>query len=76
MEKQARKGDGVVDITVEHCFDRDIEPEYAEHRAREVLGVRLSDEQVQQIYVVGTEIEEKYQDMTPEQAKKILNCAR
>jgi hypothetical protein len=74
VEKQAGKGDGTVDITVERCFDRDIEPEYAEYRARQVLGIRLAGEQVQQIYVVGPELEEKHQDMTPEQAKKILSA--
>jgi hypothetical protein len=72
VEKQAGKGDGTVDITVERCFDRDIDQEYAEHKARQVLGIRLAGEQVQQIYVVGPELEEKHQDMTPEQAKKIL----
>ena len=72
VEKHAGKGDGTVDITVEHCFDRDIEPEYAAYRARQVLGIRSSDVQVQQIYVVGTEMKEKYRDMTPEQAQEIL----
>jgi hypothetical protein len=70
IEKKAEQGDGTVHIEVEHCFDRDIEPEYAEHRARQVLGIRPADEQVEQIYVVGPEIEAKFQDMTPEQAKK------
>lgn len=71
-EKHAGKGDGTVDITIERCFDRDIEPEYAEHRARQLLGIRPPDEGVQRIFVVGTEMEEKYQGMTPEQARKIL----
>jgi hypothetical protein len=76
VEEQAGRDDGTIDITIDRCFDRDIEPEYAEHRAREVLGIRPEDEQVQQTYVVVTEMEEKYQDMTPEQAKEILNHAR
>jgi hypothetical protein len=74
VEKQAGKGDGTVDITVECCFERDIEPEYAEYRARQVLGIRPEDEHIQHIYVVGPEIEAKFQDMTPEQAKKILSA--
>jgi hypothetical protein len=73
VEKQAGKGDGIVDITVERCFDRDIDQEYAEHRARQALGLRPADEQVQHIYVVGPETESKFQDMTPEQAQEILN---
>jgi hypothetical protein len=72
VEKHAGKDDGTVDITVERCFDRDVDQGYAEHKARQVLGIRLAGEQVQQIYVVGPELEEKHQDMTPEQAKKIL----
>jgi hypothetical protein len=73
VEKQAGKGDGTVDITVNHWFDRDIEPEYAKHRARQILRIRPPDENEQQIFVVGTEMEEKYRNMTPEQAQEILN---
>jgi hypothetical protein len=73
VEKQASKDDGTVDITVERCFDRDVEPEYAEHRARQVLRIRPADEQVQHIFVVGPELEAKFQDMTPEQAQEILS---
>ena len=75
VEKQAGKDDGTVNITIERWFDRDIEPEYAEHRARQVLGIRPADENVQKIYVVGTEMEEKYQDMIPEQAQEILRLS-
>jgi len=74
VEKQAGKGNGTVDITVETCFDR-IDQEYAEHRARQALGLRPADEQVQHIYVVGPETEAKFQDMTAEQAKEILRRA-
>jgi hypothetical protein len=75
VEKQAGKDDGTVDITVEICFDRQIDQEYADHRSRQVLGIRPADEQVQQIYIVGPELEEKYQGMTPEQAQEILSYA-
>jgi len=73
IEKQAGKGDGAVDITVNHWFDEDIEPEYAKHRARQVLKIRPVDKNVQRIFVVGIEMEEKYRKMTPEQAQEILN---
>ena len=72
VEKQAGKDDGTVEITINRWFDRDIEPAYAEHRAREVLGIRPADKNVQRIFVVRTKMKEKYQDTTPEQARKIL----
>lgn len=73
VEKKAGKDDDVFDVTINRWFDGDIEPEYAKHRARQILRIRPPDENVQQIFVVGTEMEEKYQNMTPEQAKEILS---
>lgn len=72
-EKHAGKGDGTVHIEIERCFDRDIEDEYAVHRARQILGIRSTDGRTETIYVIGPEIDAKYQDMTSEQAKAIMN---
>jgi hypothetical protein len=72
MEKKAGKGDGTVNIEVSLCEDNDkFDEEYAVHRARQVLGLMSFDERT--IFVCGPETEARYEDMTPEQAKKILS---
>lgn len=72
IEKKAGKGDGTVHIEVSICEDNDkFDEEYATHRARQVLGLVSFDERT--IYVCGPETEARYEDMTPEQAKRILS---
>jgi hypothetical protein len=72
VEKKAGKGDGAVHIEVSHYGDNDnFEEEYAVHRARQALGLLSFDEQT--IFVCGPETKARYEDMTPEQAKKILS---
>jgi hypothetical protein len=72
VEKKAGRGNGRVHIEVSLCEDNEtFDEEYAVHRARQVLRLVSLDER--SIFVCGPETEARYDDMTPEQAKKILS---
>jgi hypothetical protein len=72
IERKSTTGKGEVHISVSgYDSDDNFDEEYAVHRARQVLGLMSFDERT--IFVCGPETKARYEDMTPEQAKKILS---
>ena len=74
LEKKTSRGTGEVHIVVANYDANDnYEERYALFQARKVLGLVSFDEQQRTIFVSGPETKARYEDMTPEQAKKILS---
>lgn len=73
IEKKSTVSHGAVVIEVkigDECGN-----DYAIYRARKKLGLISPNEKPREIFVVGPEKEERYDDMTVEQAKEILKSA-
>jgi hypothetical protein len=72
VEKSVTRAKGPIQIEVSVVEDPEFDQEYALFQARKVLGLVSFDEQQRTIFVCDPETEAHYEDMTPEQAKKIL----
>ncbi len=72
IAKAAGAGNRSVHIEVALFDSPEIEEKYATHRAREVLGLIRFDEHTRTIYVVDSGTKARYENMTVDQAKKIL----
>ncbi|WP_024333223.1 hypothetical protein [Desulfotignum balticum] len=73
IEKKSTASNG--DIVIEVRVGDECGNDYAIYRARKKLGLISPNEKPKQIFVVGPEEEERYDDMTVEQAKEILKNA-
>ena len=73
VEKSVTRSKGPIQIEVSVVDNPEFDQEYALFQARKVLGLVSFDEQQRTIFVCDPETEAQYEDMTPEQAKKILS---
>ena len=73
IEKKSTASNG--DIVIEVSIGDECGNDYAIYRARKKLGLISPNEKPKQIFVVGPEEEERYDDMTVEEAKEILKNA-
>jgi hypothetical protein len=73
VEKSVTRAKGPIHIEVSVVDNPEFDQEYALFQARKVLGLVSFDEQQRTIFVCDPETEAQYEDMTQEQAKKILS---